>query len=442
MPDLSQRLQQLFARTAAGVKFDLRTVEALLERLNHPERTFASIHIAGTNGKGSVAAMLESVFRAAGFRTGLYTSPHLVRFNERIQVNGIPITDEQLVALFDVIEPLDREAVRSLNRAATFFELTTVMAFEEFRRQQVQLAIVETGMGGRLDATNVVSPEISVITQIGLEHCEFLGHAIEQIAAEKAGIIKPYRPVICGVVDERAETVIRKIAAERRAPFIRAEDNVTVRRVGQNLRSQRIKISTSAAEYPPVEVPLLGRYQLENVITVVATIEYLAQTSKWVADETAVLRGLASVRWPARCQIFEDRPLVVLDVAHNPAAAAALADTLRELAPMKRWALVMGLLADKDAAGFLRAFSSLVDSVWVVPLDTPRAASTEALAVAARQAGFSVTARADVGKACQEAREWAQAHGGAVCIAGSLYLAGEVLRRLEAGEQILGNRRD
>jgi dihydrofolate synthase/folylpolyglutamate synthase len=432
MPDIGEKLSRLFARSAAGIKFDLRVTECLLEGLGHPERELPFVHVAGTNGKGSVCAMLDAIYRAAGRRTGLYTSPHLVRFNERIQVSGVPIADDELAALFDLVEPLDQRASAQTGRRATFFELTTAMAFEYFRRRRVELVVLETGMGGRLDATNVVDPLVSVITRIGLEHCQYLGDTIEKIAGEKAGIIKRGRPVVCAAGDPAADRVVQRVAAERNAPFIRAADAVKVQRLRQDVRGQRIKISTECGDYPPCRLPLLGRWQIENVAAAVAALEALGQRPEWAVDPEVVKSGLETVHWPARCQVMRADPLCVLDVAHNPCGARALAQALQELRKRCPWGLVFSLLADKDAQGFAQAFRGLVKRAWVVPLHASRAAPPETLAKAAQAMGWP-TKIASLPAACADALAWARESSGAVCIAGSLYLAGELLEGIQQG---------
>ncbi|OQA27035.1 MAG: Folylpolyglutamate synthase [Verrucomicrobia bacterium ADurb.Bin345] len=427
-PALGDRLTQLYARTAAGVKFDLEVTRRLLDRIGNPQSGMSFVHVAGTNGKGSVCAMIESVCRAAGFRTGLYTSPHLVKFNERIRVAGRDIEDAELVELFNLVDPHDRAlAAMPDGREATFFELTTVMALEHFRRSGVKLAVLETGMGGRLDATNVVTPLVSVITRIGIEHREFLGDTLEKIAAEKAGIIKPGVGVVCGAMDPAAREVIERTAAKRNAPFIPAEESVSVRRAGPGaFPRQKVKIESENSSYPVLQLPLAGSYQLENVATAVAALEYLGQTSPFSPDETAVKKGLESVSWPGRCQLLSEHPPVVLDVAHNPDAARALAAALRELAGRRKVALVLGLLSDKDGRGIMAELAPLAGRCLVVPLHTPRAMRVEDLLACARQAGVEASL-SNLAEARAAAVAWAREHDGVVCIAGSLYLAGEVL---------------
>lgn len=425
---LADSLQRLYARTAHGIKLGLDVETNLLHRMGNPHLRMPHVHVAGTNGKGSVCAMLEAVLRSAGYRTALYTSPHLVRFNERIRVSGRCISDEELAGLFNEVEQLDRElAAAPGGRQATFFEFATALAFEHFRRQKAELAVLETGLGGRLDATNVVMPLVSVITRIDIEHTQYLGKTLAEIAAEKAGIIKPGRTVICGSMPDEARDVIRRTAAERRATLILVEDAVSVRRVSQDLRGQKLKIETPAQSYGTVVLPLPGKYQLENVALAVAAAQYINDTSPFVVRDDALKNGLKSVRWPARCQVLSEDPLVILDVAHNPNGARALAESLRELAKGKELGLIVGLLSDKDCRGVMTPFASLAKKCWAVQIQNERAMPLDQLLACIRSVGLDA-AGGPLSQALAEAREWARGRKGAVCIAGSLFLAGEVLQ--------------
>ena len=430
-PQLQADLARLFRRTGAGIKFDLGPIAALLHRLGDPHHKLAHVHVAGTNGKGSTCAMIESVLRAAHHRTALYTSPHLVRFNERIRVDGVPIHDATLAGLFREIEKADRDlAAQPGGRELTFFEFTTALALEYFRREQAHVCVLETGMGGRLDATNVVTPVVAVITRIDIEHTAFLGQALPEIAAEKAGIIKPGRPVVCGAMPEEAREVIRRVARERGARFIAADEAVNVRRIQQSWDGQKVKIETANADYPPVTVPLLGAHQLENIATAVTALELLNDIAPLGWDETALRTGLSTLRWPGRCQVLDWQPLTLLDVAHNPNGAAALAETLRELAGKMPVGLVVGMLSDKDAVSFFRTLAPCVKKYWAVPLPSERAMAQENLLAAIHAAGLTAD-YLPLENALAAARTWAVQEHGLVCIAGSLVLAGEVLRQRE-----------
>jgi len=431
MKDLNHSLERLYALRTFGIKPGLETTVALLGRLGDPQHSFAAIHVAGTNGKGSVCAMLDTVLRKTGLRVGLYTSPHLIRFNERIRVNGVEISDEELAALFDDMDP-HAAAMAGTGREATFFEFTTALAFEHFRRQKVQVAVVETGLGGRLDSTNVITPLISVITRIGLEHTAYLGNTVAEIAGEKAGIIKPGRPVVCGATPGEALAVIRKTAESRKAPFINVEDSVAVRRVAQDLSGQKVSITGCDVNYGPVILKLLGKHQLENCATAVAALESLAACSPLVIPPELIRAGLSEAVWPGRLDILSQEPPVILDGAHNPDGARCLASALRELFKKKKVALVWGMCDDKDALGFAKALGATVKRCWTVPIDTERSLSPQKLQHIARMEGWQAV-EATLPEALEQAKAWARENDGAVCIAGSLFLAGEVLRSVTRG---------
>ena len=430
MRSLKESLDKLYALRSFGIKPGLEPVKALLAGLGNPQHGFAAIHVAGTNGKGSVCVMLASVLHAAGFRVGLYTSPHLVRFNERIQINGCAVTDGELADLFDLVEPVAK-SVQGSGSPATFFEFTTVMAFEYFRRQKVQLAVVETGMGGRLDATNVVLPLASVITRIGLDHMAYLGDTIEAIAGEKAGIIKEGRPVICGAMPEEARGVIARVAAERHAAFVDGEQAVAVRRVSQSLTGQKVGVGSAARDYGTVAMSLLGRHQLENIATAVATIETVVTAGGLRVSAEAVTQGLRQAKWPGRLQVLEADPPMILDGAHNPDAARVLSAALKELLRKRPVALVWGMCSDKDALGFSAELGGVIRACWPVRLKTDRTRAPEELARIGQSRGWEAMQAGGLGEAIEAARGWARERGGAVCIAGSLYLAGEVLAMRE-----------
>lgn len=428
---LDAKLTYLYRRTGGStVKLGLDTTQALLRGLDAEPLKLPCVHVAGTNGKGSVSAMIESVLRAAGLRTGLYTSPHLIRFNERIRIRGESIPDPELIRLLTRVEQADQaQAAESDGRPGTFFELTTAVAFKWFLEQQVQLAVLETGMGGRLDSTNVVTPLVSVLTEIGMEHAAFLGRTLEQVAAEKAGIIKPGRPVVVGRLKPVVLKVVEARAREAGAPLLRAHERVSVRRLSQDLDGQVLAIETAAGPWPPLRLPLLGDFQLENCALAVTALEWLRDELHLPLPPEVLGAGLEQTRWPGRCQVALRDPVFLVDVAHNPDAAAALAAFLKKFRGDRPVALICGLLADKDAAGFFRLLRPVVDACVLVPLDSERNMPMDRLLAAAKAARLPA-AEGAMPAAVKNAKQWARKNNGIVVAAGSLYLAAAVLYEL------------
>ena len=423
-------LERLYKRQTFGIKPGLEVIEALLKKLGNPERSFGCIHVAGTNGKGSVCAMLDSVLRSAGLRVGLYTSPHLVSFNERICVGGALVGDTELAGLIDRIEQVASEVADELKREPTFFECGTAMAFDYFRTKGVKLAVVEVGMGGRLDATNVITPLVSVITRVSLEHIMYLGKDVESIASEKAGIIKPGRPVVCGATDEKALAVIRRVAKERNSPFYSADENAGIGVVSCELSGQKLKVETANASYGTIKLPLVGPHQIENLATVITTLEVLGDLIEHDIGNEKVRAGIEATRWNGRFQVLKTDPYVILDGAHNPGAAEVLAETIHRMLRGKPVGLITGMCGDKDVQGFVKPFGSMVKKMWVVPVNSERNMTASQIVSAGRGMGWSVS-ESTLREAIIEAEKWAASAGGAVCIAGSLFLAGEVLAMRE-----------
>ncbi len=409
---MNSSYEKLFMRTTAGIKPGLDVITALLEALGNPHHKLAVIHVAGTNGKGSVCSMLESVLRASGFKTGLYTSPHLIDFSERFRVNGIEIPGDRLDGYIQQMEKTaDEVEVSSGLRGATFFEISTAIAFQYFADEGVDIAIIETGMGGRWDATNVVIPLVSVITHIDIDHTNFLGDAIEKIAAEKTGIIKPGRPVVSAPQSDAVMAILQK-AGE---PIICSSEAVSVVKVGN---PHKLKIETHSRNLPPVNLPLLGECQRENCAVAVAALEVLADMLDF---EPEFKKGLESAQWAARFQIVGDDPLMILDGAHNPSAARALIGTLKENYPKHQVGFIFGFLDDKDSVEFLRILKPLVSKAWTIAIDAPRGTTAEHAAAQARVAGIHATP-SEVSVAWNAARKWAAESDRLVVIAGSLYL--------------------
>ena len=421
-------LARLYRRNLHTIKLGLDAEVALLKELQDPHRAYLSIHVAGTNGKGSVCAMLASILQAAGLRVGLYTSPHLVRFNERIRVNGAMISDAELVAALDQVEEAAlRIQQRDGLRDVTFFEFTTALAFHWFREQNVQVAVVETGMGGRLDATNVVTPVVSVITSIGLDHQAYLGNTLEQIAAEKAGIIKPGRPVIIGTLPQNARAVVEAAAHTAASRMCTAADGCMVTRIEETLEAgQLLRIESGMIRIDRVRCPLLGAHQRGNIAVAVATALTFADETALPVSADAIRAGLGAVHWPARMQVISRDPPLLVDGAHNPQAMQQLRVALEELRGTRPVGLIASFLADKDAAGCLSILAPLVQRCWLVERKGERGMTGQALRSAAASARLNAECL-PLPEALQELRQWATRENGIGVIAGSLYLAGEAL---------------
>lgn len=408
-------------------------MEALLAELGNPERELAAIHIAGTNGKGSVAALCAAVLDGAGLgRVGRFTSPHLLRFNERITVGGQPIGAE-LEPLLRDIEDAARRTERGRGEAATFFECAAAAAFEHFRRKGVRVAVVETGLGGRLDATNVLIPVVAAITSVGLDHCEYLGDTISAVAGEKAGIIKSGRPVVVGPLAEEALERVVAEAKARGAPLIRAFDRVAVDVAEQSLEGMAARVSSGARSLGKLRLPLAGGFQADNLAVAVATLEAFSDVvGVEIADE-AFKSGLERVEWRGRFQLVKRDPPVVVDGAHNPAAARRVAEALHKLVRGRPVGLVAGFCDDKDIAGVLKALSAVAKRGWAVPTPSDRSVAAEAVASQMHQAGLSeCQAHGNLASALASAEDWCAAHGGVLLVAGSLFLAGAALQHYGA----------
>jgi dihydrofolate synthase/folylpolyglutamate synthase len=414
----------LFGIRLFGQKLGLETMRHLLRLMDNPQDTLQFIHIAGTNGKGSVAAMIQCVLTEAGYTTGLYTSPHLVSFCERFQINGVPISENDVVRLVESIRPmLDRVAAHPEFRSPTFFETVTAMALRYFHEQNVDVVVWETGLGGRLDATNVVTPLVSVITNIGFDHTQYLGETLPQIAVEKCGIIKPSVPVVTACFDGESLDVIRRVCDASGSSLTVVEQ---AKRLRENNRQQCVALRGTARDYGMLTIPLLGAHQTSNCATAVAALE-----ASGLEFSPAKLRsGLAKTKWPGRFQIVSRFPTVVLDGAHNADAAARLAATVRDHFPRKRIVLILGVLRDKDYAQICRHLAPLATDIYCVRVNSDRTSDPEDLATACRQ--NNPTASVRVAGQLAEAYEHLCRHRDAiVVITGSLFLVGEAFAQLK-----------
>jgi dihydrofolate synthase/folylpolyglutamate synthase len=406
----------LFGLKPVGAKFGVDRMAPLAAALGHPERTVPLVHVAGTNGKGSVAAMLEAILRAAGWRTGLYTSPHLVKLGERVQVDRQILTEEEIVAYVRELQPIaERLAENNSDDRPSFFEFMTAMAFLQFSRKRCDIGVVEVGLGGRLDATNIVTPEVSVITSIALDHCELLGDDLEKIAAEKAGIIKPGRPVVMGRMPAEAEWVIRTIAAERSARVISVAEEF-----GDDL-----------SRYP--DTNLEGDYQRWNAAT--ATLVARTLPPKWRLSPEAITRGLHQVDWPGRWQrIHLGGRLMVLDASHNPEGAQALESNLARLIAEtgRRPIVITGVLGAARARPLIETICRHAAEIHLVVPNQPRACSHAELEASVPEAFRGRVLRASVdGLFPSPGLCTAGGPDDIIVVTGSIYLLGEVMERLE-----------
>ena len=389
-----ESLAWLYSLQRFGIKLGLENSRRLIHELNAVPQSSRVVHVAGTNGKGSVCAIIDSICRAEGFRTGLFISPHLVTFRERIRVNGEMISENDVVSGIAVIKNL----VASWDPHPTFFEVTTALALRHFANQKTDVVILETGLGGRLDATNAVQATVSVITPIALDHEKWLGNSIEKIAGEKAGIIKPHTPVISAPQPNEAEKVIRARAAECDAPLQ--------------------FINQSYADSP---IALRGEHQKLNAAIAIAAI----RTAKIELTNTSIARGLAQVEWPARFQCWDKR--TVIDGAHNPAAAKLLAQTWREIFGDQRTTVILAVLSDKDLRGICAALAPIANSFILPKIRTERAIDPYELAKILTELGHKSEIAASFSEALTKGRE----KSAPVLITGSLHFAGEVLAHLQ-----------
>lgn len=426
----NQALERMFNLRRFGIKLGLDTIQSLLAGLGNPQNHFNSIHIAGTNGKGSVAATLAAILQSSGYTVGLYTSPHLVRFNERICINQEPISDTDVFEAYEAVN-LDRYA----RREPTFFEYTTAMAMYEFSRKKVDWAVIETGMGGRMDATNIIRPAISVITNISLEHQQYLGNTIARIAWEKGGIVKAQTPVITGVRQLAAFSVIEKIAAKHKAPLYRYRQSFrTVRK-----RNGTFNYYGIDEVWKDLKTVLTGDYQVDNAALVLAACEILSRHNRTAISIETIRAGLARTKWPGRIEIVSTAPLVILDGAHNRAAAKNLADYLRQNLKDRRLTLVVGILDDKPYKAMLKALLPCCNRAILTRPRISRGLDPQKLYDVAKEILPDVVVLPDVDSAVTAAIESSSPRD-AVCIAGSLYVVGEAKETFAEKKYLTANK--
>ncbi len=423
-----------------SVSYDLRRVEELMQALGNPHLKAVSVHIAGTKGKGSVAAMVSSVLTASGYKTGLYTSPHLIDIRERFQIDGNMISGAEFTDIINEIKP----AVDKVNRRASYgklttFEIMTALSFVFFMRHNVDFRVVEVGLGGRLDATNVIVPVVCVITPVNLDHTDVLGDTIAKIAAEKAGIIKAGIPVISAPQTDEAMQVIERKALEHYSTLIKVGKDVTWQDAGFDPEELQLTINGRLKNYR-ISVPLLGCCQMENAATAVAALEILIERGFSISPLT-INKGMSRVKWPGRFQILGKNPLIIVDGAHNVLSAGELKKSL--LYYYKDYfhrdgqqsgitkILVFGASADKDIKGMIGELVPVFDRVIVTRSKHPRSMEVPLLKEEFNSLGIEVDSAEDVGKAIELARRQAL-NDSLICITGSLFVAGDAIAYLSA----------
>ena len=423
-------VEWLYSLQHFGIKLGLHNISALLRLLDHPERAYPCVLIAGTNGKGSVAAMLHAMLNASGLTAGMFTSPHLIRPTERIRVGRDEITDADLTRLLKKMKATIEPAVErgDLETHPSFFEVITATALEAFRERSADVAVLEVGLGGRLDATNAVDAALSVIVSIDLDHVKSLGPTVEKIAWEKAGIIKQDVPLISGAVRQRAISVLQRVARERNAEWVDARLAVRF----DSERDERVTLRTKSARYEDLRISLPGRHQIDNARVALAALERIAPRLGITIDPDAVRTGLSAVQWPARLQWLRGLPSLpdlLIDGAHNPAGVETLAGYLRSL-ELPKPVVLFGAMTGKLLPEMLGMLAPLADSFVLTRPDVRRAADPEEVAVLAREYQERVEVVADPAEALQRAAVLAGEHR-YVLVAGSLYLAGAILASLE-----------
>ena len=399
----------------------LERITALCDMMEHPEKDLKFIHVAGTNGKGSFCSMMDSVLRAAGYKVGLYTSPYIYQFNERMRVNGANIPNETLCELTEYV----KQFADKMEDSPTEFELITAIAFEYFKREKVDVVVLEVGMGGRFDSTNIIrNPLLSVITGIALDHTAFLGDTVEAIASEKAGIIKDAAPIIYGGDDKTAREVIRNTAVERGSEFFETDYS--------SLSVRKTDLSGTTFDYKcnkDVKISLLGLYQPKNASLVLDAVNILRERGLKIPDK-AVALGLASATWRARFEIIERDPLVIFDGAHNPQGIRAAVDSIKTYFGEKKVTVFTGVLKDKDYNVIAKTLSEVADTAFTITPDNPRALSAEEYAKVLVGYGIAATPCESIAEALSLGKATAKANNTALCCLGSLYTYVDVIKTI------------
>ncbi|WP_320045450.1 folylpolyglutamate synthase/dihydrofolate synthase family protein [uncultured Desulfobacter sp.] len=431
-PAYNQCLEKIYKLGRFGIKLELDTISNILSQLESPHKKYNMVHVAGTNGKGSTATCIASILVAAGFKTGIYTSPHLVRFNERICVNGQQISDADVVSAYEAVDAADSKLCRK-SRRATFFEIVTAMAFYYFAKKNVEWAVIETGMGGRFDATNIITPKVSVITNLSIEHTDYLGHTIKDLAREKGGIIKPGVSIVTAVSQASGIDKLADIAQERRAPLYRFKKDFSIRKTPCH---PTYNYNGIYKNFKDLTKPLPGEHQRENISLALAAVELIFEQNKdidprYELTQEIIHKGFEQVHWPGRLEKIMDQPLVILDGAHNLKASVLLGKYLNQTLGDKRLTLVIGILDDKPYEAMLAQLLPRAQRVIVTKAKIDRSIEPAVLTAAIKKIfKGDVTVIEDVKEAVSMAIS-TSCKDDAICIAGSLYVAGEAKKKFD-----------
>ncbi|KHE69395.1 folylpolyglutamate synthase/dihydrofolate synthase family protein [Halobacillus sp. BBL2006] len=427
MTNYEEAIDWIHSREKFKVKPGLKRMEWMMSRLDHPEEQLKAIHIAGTNGKGSTVSFLRNLLQTQGYQVGTFTSPYIVRFNERISINGHPIEDEELAVLVEELKPLSEELARTSLGEPTEFEVITAMAMMYFSRQKLDFVVFETGLGGRYDSTNIINPLLSIITNIGRDHINILGSTIGQIAEEKAGIIKRGKPVICGAKQPEALSVIRNQASVQQAELSILDQDFFVEHIESVASGERFVFHNKTYRSTEFVSRMKGRHQVENASLAIQVMEYLNSEGLDV-DRSKYSSGLLKTSWPARFETVRLQPLTIIDGAHNEEGTVALVDTMKRHYKGKKVHLVYAALEDKPVEKMLLKLSEVVDQAYFTTFDFPRAVPAEVLVELSPIS--KQTAIEDYKEAVDAATKNLEKDG-IVLITGSLYFISEIRKYFE-----------
>ena len=416
--DYRESVTFLYSLQYLGWKLGLERLSVVLEKLGNPHEKMRSLHIAGTNGKGSVTAMCESILRTAGYRTAMFTSPHLVEPTERIQVNGEKITPTEFARIVTELKPLLIES------GCTFFEAITIIAFLCFANSDIDIALFEVGLGGRLDATNIITPVLSIITDISFDHTAQLGNTLEDITIEKAGIIKKRVPCIIGSVPQRVERIIEGVCEKQQSLFLRSKDYCNAQNICLD-RSSHFDLVLDQSSYP-VELSLVGSHQVSNSCTAAAACKKLNKSGMKISDKH-IVQGLEKTVWPGRFEIISQKPHIIADVAHNVASIMALSVTLKELYSDRDIILMIGVLKDKDFKEIVKIIAPIAKEIIAVQPQTPRAMTAKELAQNFRNMGFESQCFISIEEGLKYVMD-KDTEKSIICITGSHYVVGEAMQ--------------